>query len=279
MTSLETGMPETVRGIGERLRQARVRAGISPAEAGAKLKMPTHVIEALEREDWSRIGAPVFVRGHLRSYAKLLGLPADAIAANVAVPAPRAAELVPRTYTPRMQRMVEQTGRRLVYVLITATIAVPVWLATRSHLDGSANDAVPLDGAASLSLPQPATAATTDPGTASARVQPEPLVASIAPMPQRPQATSVASDLTVSFNGESWVRVTAPDGSVIEQALVQPGQQRVFKSGQLGQAVLGNAQAIAVQYQGRPVDLTPYIRANVARFTVSSDGSLQPVDR
>ena len=75
------------------------------------------------------------------------------------------------------------------------------------------------------------------------------------------------------------MRVTAPDGSVIEQALVQPGQQRVFKSGQLGQAVLGNAQAIAVQYQGRPVDLAPYIRANVARFTVSSDGSLQPVDR
>lgn len=279
MTSLETGMPETVRGIGERLRQARVRAGISPAEAGAKLKMPTHVIEALEREDWTRIGAPVFVRGHLRSYAKLLGLPADAIAANVAVPAAKAAELVPRTYTPRMQRMAEQTGRRLVYVLITATIAVPVWLATRSHLDGSASDAVPLDGAATLTLPQTATSNTDDAGTTSARVQAEPLVASIAPMPQRPQATAAASDLTVSFKGESWVRVTAPDGSIIEQALVQPGQQRVFKPGQLGQAVLGNAQAIAVQYQGRPVDLAPYIRANVARFTVSSDGSLQPVDR
>jgi cytoskeleton protein RodZ len=276
MTSLETGMPETVRGIGERLRQARVRAGISPAEAGAKLKMPTHVIEALEREDWAKIGAPVFVRGHLRSYAKLLDLPADAIAANVAVPPAKAAELVPRTYTPRMQRVAEQTGRRLVYVLITATIAVPVWLATRSHLDGGANDAVPLDGAATLTLPQPAESAD---GRMPARVQPEPLVASIAPLPQRTQAPVAAGDLSVSFSGESWVRVTAPDGSIIEQALVQPGQQRVFKSGQLGQAVLGNAQAISVQYQGRPVDLTPYIRANVARFAVSSDGSLQPVDR
>lgn len=280
MTSLETGMPETVRGIGERLRQARVRAGMSPAEAGTKLKMPTHVIEALEREDWARIGAPVFVRGHLRSYAKLLGLPADAIAANVAVPAARAAELVPRTYTPRVQRMAEQTGRRLVYVLITATIAVPVWLATRSHLDGGASDAVPLDGAATLTLPQPATTAPAEGDAVSTRAQVEPLVASIAPMPQRPQAEAAAAgDLTVSFNGESWVRVTAPDGSVLEQALVQPGQQRVFKSDQLGQAVLGNAEAIALQYQGRPVDLTPYIRANVARFTVSSDGSLQPVDR
>lgn len=278
MTSLETGMPETVRGIGERLRQARVRAGISPAEAGAKLKMPTHVIEALEREDWTKIGAPVFVRGHLRSYAKLLGLPADAIAANVVVPAAKAAELVPRTYTPRMQRVAEQTGRRLVYVLITATIAVPVWLATRSHLDGSASDAVSLDAAATLTLPQPLET-TADGAPAQARVQPEPLVASIAPMPQRPQATVSAGDLAVTFSGESWVRVTAPDGSIVEQALVQPGQQRVFKPGQLGQAVLGNAQAITVQYQGRPVDLTPYIRANVARFTVSSDGSLQPVDR
>lgn len=279
MTSLETGMPETVRGIGERLRQARVRAGITPAEAGAKLKMPTHVIEALEREDWTKIGAPVFVRGHLRSYSKLLGLPADAIAANVAVPAAKAADLVPRTYTPRMQRVAEQTGRRLVYVLITATIAVPVWLATRSHLDGSASDAVSLDGAATLTLPQPEAAPSADGQAASARVQPEPLVASIAPMPQRAQATLATGDLTVSFSGESWVRVTAPDGSIVEEAVVQPGQQRVFKSSQLGQAVLGNAQAISMQYQGRPVDLTPYIRANVARFTVSSDGSLQPVDR
>lgn len=279
MTSLETGMPETVRGIGERLRQARVRAGITPAEAGAKLKMPTHVIEALEREDWTKIGAPVFVRGHLRSYSKLLGLPADAIAANVAVPAAKAADLVPRTYTPRMQRVAEQTGRRLVYVLITATIAVPVWLATRSHLDGSASDAVSLDGAATLTLPQPEAAPSADGQAASARVQPEPLVASIAPMPQRAQATLATGDLTVSFSGESWVRVTAPDGSIVEEAVVQRGQQRVFKSSQLGQAVLGNAQAISMQYQGRPVDLTPYIRANVARFTVSSDGSLQPVDR
>lgn len=278
MTSLETGMPETVRGIGERLRQARVRAGITPAEAGAKLKMPTHVIEALEREDWSKIGAPVFVRGHLRSYAKLLGLPADAIAANVAVPAAKAAELVPRTYTPRMQRVAEQAGRRLVYVLITATIAVPVWLATRSHLDGGANDAVSLDGVAAVTLPKAVDTSAAGDAT-QVRAQPEPLVASIAPLPQRGSAMVAAGDLAVTFSGESWVRVTAPDGSIIEQALVQPGQQRVFKPGQLGQAVLGNAQAISVQYQGRPVDLAPYIRANVARFTVSSDGSLQPVDR
>jgi cytoskeleton protein RodZ len=280
MTSSETGMPESARGIGERLRQARIRAGLSPSEVGARLKMPTHVIEALEREDWGKIGAPVFIRGQLRSYGKLLGIPVDAIAESVAVPAARATELVPRTYTPRVQRMAEQTARRLVYVVITATIAVPVWLATRSHLDTRV-DAVPLDSTAGLTLPpaqNSATASASRTAVASAAQEQAPLVASITPMPPRDTPVS-ASDLTVSFNAESWVRLTAPDGSVIEQALVQPGQQRVFRSGQIGKAVFGNAQAVSVRHKGQTLDLTPYIRANVVRFTVSSDGSLQPVDR
>ncbi len=280
MTPSETGMPESARGIGERLRQARIRAGLSPSEVASQLKMPTHVIESLEREDWARIGAPVFIRGQIRSYARLLGLPADVIADNVSMPAAKTADLVPRTFTPRMQRVAEQAARRLVYVVITATIVLPVWLATRSHLDGAvdtvsldANSALPLQKqlrsdsvkASPQAIPVPASQAT-------------PLVASMTPpMPQRAAAPS--ADLTVSFNDESWVRVSAPDGAVIEQALVQPGQQRVFKADQLGRAVLGNAQAISVQYRGQVIDLTPYVRANVVRFTVSSDGSLQPVDR
>lgn len=278
MTSSETGMPESARGIGERLRQTRIRAGLTPSEVGSQLKMPTYAIEALEREDWARIGAPVFIRGQLRSYARLLGLPADAIVESLSMPADAPVELVPQTYTPRMQRVAEQTKMRLVYVVLTAAIAVPVWLATRSHLD-SAIDTVSLDADAPLALPQPgaSSAAKTSDIDAASAAQPAPLVASITPpMPQR--AVSNA-DLSVTFSGESWVRVSAPDGTVIEQALVQPGQQRVFKPGQLGKAVLGNAQVVSMQYRGQAIDLTPYIRANVLRFTVSSDGSLQPVDR
>jgi cytoskeleton protein RodZ len=41
--------------------------------------------------------------------------------------------------------------------------------------------------------------------------------------------------------------------------------------------VLGNASAVEVQQAGSTVDIAPYRRANVARFTVSSDGSLAPV--
>jgi cytoskeleton protein RodZ len=276
MTPSETGMPDNARGIGERLRQARIRAGLTPSEAGSQLKMPTYAIEALEREDWARIGAPVFIRGQLRSYARLLGLPADAIVDNLSMPAAAPVELVPQTYTPRMQLFAEQTKMRLVYVVLTAAIAVPVWLATRSHLDG-ASGTVSLDTTAPLSVPRKGAPSSSAAAGAVSAGQAAPLVASITPpMPQRAASTA---DLSVTFSGKSWVRVSAPDGTVVEQALVQPGQGRVFKPGQIGKAVLGNAQAVSVQYRGQTIDLTPYIRANVVRFTVSSDGSLQPVDR
>lgn len=270
-------MPDdTVRGIGQRLRQAREDAGMSLAEAGAKLKMQTHVVDALEREDWGKLGAPVFIRGQLRSYAKLLGLPADAIVENVAMPSSRPAELVPQTYTPRMQRVAEQTKLRLVYVVLTAAIAVPVWLATRSQSTPTENVPVALDVAPGEELP------VADAGTALPPAQtasePRPLVASMTPMPQRPAAVP-APDISVAFAGESWVKLTGPDGAVLEQALIQSGQQRNFASGQIGKAVLGNAAAVSVRVRGQPVDLTPFVRANVVRFTVSSDGSLQPVER
>ena len=61
VVNLGIGIPEGVAGCGRRLREAREAAGLSLADVGARLKMPVRVVESLEREDWSRLGAPVFV--------------------------------------------------------------------------------------------------------------------------------------------------------------------------------------------------------------------------
>ena len=63
MTSSETGMPESARGIGERLRQTRIRAGLTPSEVGSQLKMPTYAIEALERDYPLRVTRYEFAPG------------------------------------------------------------------------------------------------------------------------------------------------------------------------------------------------------------------------
>jgi cytoskeleton protein RodZ len=263
------GLPDANRGCGARLRKAREAAGLTEADVADRLKMPVRVVRSLEAEDWSRLGAPVFARGQLRSYSRLLGLTTAPMVASSGVAPVEPPVLVPRMYTPPMQRLFEQIARRLVYIVLTAAIAVPVWLATRPHLGIVAHDAAPLDVPASVGT---ATPPTSQPDSASA--DPSPLVASLAPLP--PQGASVPA-LSLQLSGDSWIEVAAPDGRKLEQSLLHAGEKRSYGAGEVAQVVIGDVSAVTVQHKGRPLDLAPYAHSNVARFTVSSDGSLTPV--
>ena len=65
---------------------------------------------------------------------------------------------------------------------------------------------------------------------------------------------------------------------VLESGELGTGQQRSYAAGEVSRVVLGNSSAVEVRQAGKTVDLTPFSRANVARFTLSSDGSLTPGD-
>lgn len=268
------------RECGARLRDARTAAGLGRHEVAARLRMPLHVVEALEEGRWEVIGAGVFVRGQLRSYARLVGVDIEPfLVAGAASAEP--VRLVSHEHTPRYQRWMESAGRRAVYVVITAAIAVPVWLATRSHLNEVAPataslDAVPpeTDPAASAATSRPAAS-----GSVAGNANGDsgaPYVASLAPSVNR--AAVPANALLLEFSGESWLQVTGHDGAILEQGLVQAGDRRSFEAGDVARVVLGNAAVARVQQAGSIVDLAPYQRANVARFAVSSDGSVSAAD-
>lgn len=263
MTSIDSQPPQYFEGCGMRLRAAREKAGLSLEQVGGKLKMQVRVLESLENEDWDRLGAPVFVRGQLRSYGRLLGVDVDPTMTSSGIPHIQPSMLVSRVHTPPMQRMLEQAGRRLVYVVMTALIVVPVWMmATRGPISlPSPQDTTTLD------LPTTG-AATRKPSAAGERST---VAASMAPMPSRPASVPA---LSIRFNGDSWVEVTGTDGSMLEKGLIAGGTQRSYASGQVARMVLGNAAAVEVSNAGQLVDLAPFQRANVARFAVSSDGSL-----
>ncbi|WP_101927684.1 MULTISPECIES: helix-turn-helix domain-containing protein [Luteimonas] len=266
----------TPSGVGEQLRHARERADWSVAEVASRLRMQIRVVEALERENWARLGAPVFVRGQLRSYLRLLKLPeslADTVSDATQVSPPT---LTPRTYTPPMQRMLDKAMGRAVYVVITALIAVPVWMAARPHLGMPTVTEV-----ASLGIADGDDATAATPADAEPR-GPTALTASLANLPKRtpaaaPAAVPETTMLELRFSGQSWINISAPDGAQVEQALMQAGEQRRFEADDVGRMVLGNAGAVELLRDGVVQDLSRFKRADVARFTVSSDGVLAPV--
>lgn len=264
-TEANSIVPDGDRGCGARLRKAREAAGLSQADVAARLKMPVRVIQSLEEEDWSRLGAPVYVRGQLRSYSRLLGLTTAPMMMASGVAPVEPPVLTPRSYTPPVKRIAEQVARRFVYIILTGAIAVPVWLATRPHLGTVAHDAAPLDVPASVGHAQPV--------HKPVQSEPKPLVASIAPLPSHGDSAAV---LSLKMRGDSWVQVYGDDGQVIEQGLLHAGEQRSYPLDTVSRVVLGDASVVDVLRDGQAQDLAPFRRANVARFTVSSDGSLAP---
>ncbi|QHQ28315.1 hypothetical protein XaFJ1_GM001573 [Xanthomonas albilineans] len=173
----------------------------------------------------------------------------------------------------------------MVYVVITAGLAIPVWYATHSHFaeDGpntASLDVVPSEpiatqtpGLSPVARERSATAAGAETISHSAPSA-APYIASLTPLPHEQETPK--GGLTLSFQGDSWMQVSAPDGRLVEKAMLKSGETRSYAPGQVGRVVLGNASVVQVQQSGSTVDLTPYRRANVARFAVSSDGSVVP---
>nr|MBS0020566.1 helix-turn-helix domain-containing protein [Gammaproteobacteria bacterium] len=81
MTTAENPLPneppDAPRGAGNELREARIKAGLSVQDVANRLRLDTDTIGYLEDEIYERLPAPAFVRGYLRNYAALLGVPPD----------------------------------------------------------------------------------------------------------------------------------------------------------------------------------------------------------
>ena len=266
MDTVSGGMPQ---GCGDALRSARERAGLSIQDVSQRLKMPVKVVQALEAGQWDQSGGAVFVRGQLRSYGRLLKVDVEPFLhqAETAVAAP--AELVSHGHTPPLQYFFDSFKRRAIYVVLTLVIVTPIWMTLRPA-QGPASEA----STASLDVVPDAapTAGASGPSKPAARPHAAPFVASMTPLPR-----STSAWLSLTFKGDSWVEINAPDGRKVEHALVRAGEERRFAQGEVGRIKLGDATAVEVQQAGSTVDLAPFQRANVARFTVSSEGSLAPV--
>ena len=270
--------------IGQRLRAAREKCGLSQEQAGQQRRLPLAIIEAMEREDWQRLGAPIYVRSYLGSYLRLLDLPQELLQPVVA-PAPTPA-LVPMTSRSRLRRTLDKSLRNVVYLVMTAVLVVPVVLVARHYQNADRPLSLTLEPDASVlpalgSVQDPAgTVALPAPSVEPA--SPEPVMASMAPVPNKaptpevPAAVAGQDGLVLRFSGQSWLEVNDPQGRRLERALLDAGAERRYADGEVGYITLGNAAAVEVLHDGRPVNLEPFRAANVARFTVSSGGEPEP---
>jgi cytoskeletal protein RodZ len=67
--------------LGALLRDRRKESGLTYDEISERIKVSTRYLEALENEDWDHLPSPTFIKGFIRSYARLLGLSEEGLIA------------------------------------------------------------------------------------------------------------------------------------------------------------------------------------------------------
>lgn len=289
--------PETVRAgldlrasatFGQQLRAAREARGQTLADCGRDLHLPIKVLQRLEADT---VGSPadfVFLCGALKGYAKYLGLPSAACDAALRAAAPDTQpQLVSVARTSNARWLLQRYGTAATYIILTATIAVPlVLLGLRGGLHRPATQIVSLDHAAVAPVaPASGKPAVIAPRVSAPALLPDaaPFRASIAPfnaialddgaapataVGAAAPATSAAGPhtLTVSATADCWYEIAAADGNKIDSGMLHAGDARTWHAQGALHVTLGNAGGVTVTSDGQPVALSNIQRSNVARF-------------
>jgi len=298
------------RAPGEILRQAREGENLSVAAIATQLNLDMRTIEALERGEQDKLPAPIFVRGYLRGYARLVGVSEDVVLGAYQAHAPRqepepravgshGAPLRPAFRVPLIPWRGLFTTALLIAVVVLAFVYGPR-LVTLFLSGGESGDVA----APQLDLPMPgdeaghASGAQTPPAVISDGLElrlpePQPVPAEQPPpdaepepelpveqdfAPRTEQAPAVTAPPAASnevrldfrFLDDSWVEVGGADRARLLFGLMRQGDARSVSGKPPVSVLLGNSAAVELQVDGMRFDLAPHTRSNVARFRISA---------
>lgn len=153
-------------GPGMLLRKARERAQLSVHDISATLHLDVRTVSALERDAFDELPAPTFVRGYLRGYARLLGVPVTPVMEAYDREGFRPPDLVADIAEKPQARTGDLPVRLLTYLISGVLVALVVWwwfdreTSVREDLPLASTSAPEATSGAEVDSPAPA-----DPGT------------------------------------------------------------------------------------------------------------------
>lgn len=269
--------PGEASGVGSELALAREARGLTLAEVAQSLKFAPRQLEALEQERFSELPGGTFARGMVRSYARLLKLDAEALVARLAPPQD------PATTTGRLAERYREpvpfsdSAKRstLIYLGLSLAVLAGAGLFAwewRSRM--AAAKKPPVGKAAPKPAPKAAAArpaAEERAPEATKKAFEAPKSAAEAPKKAAealPKPGPGVHRIVLRVEREAWIEVKDGAERLLVSSLNPAGTERVVQGRPPFTLVIGNAQHVRITYDDKPVDLSPFVKVEVARFTL-----------
>jgi cytoskeleton protein RodZ len=248
--------------LGDRFRAAREARGLTLSAVSEQIRIRSVYLAAIEEENWSTIGAPVYVRGFLRSYARFLGLdPEETVTAfNTGSPVEASARpFVSPGFVPgarpgdagAVEEPVRPRRSLSALVWVAALVAVGLIALVVYNEFAPRPDAGGVVIAAS-SAPSPLPSNDAGAGENGLAASPGPSASPGTGSPSPDVLSSAGpNSLALVLSAPSWLRVTV-DGSVSMEGTFPAGTAKTFH-GKTALLRVGNAGGVEVYVDGKDV--------------------------
>ncbi|WP_324004316.1 cytoskeleton protein RodZ [Aeromonas hydrophila] len=296
-------------GPGQLLRNAREQLGWTREQVASRIHLRLTLIAAIESDTYDKHTSHTFIRGYLRTYAKLVGIPEETILAaydKLGLTPPDNIDM--QSFSRRSRQQANDSRLKVVtWLVILVLIALSVawwWQSTARRSAGDEALAATEMGATSntpsATVPPavdvadpvvaPATsaaaatsvdpvasaAATTLPVDASSAVATTAVATSAATATQ-PAADAATSEpakvpqLKMSFTADCWLDVKDAKGKTLFSGLKKANDELVLEGPEPLKFIIGAPMAVNIEYQGKSIDMSRYNNGRTARLSLPQE--------
>ncbi|EIS3738938.1 DUF4115 domain-containing protein [Aeromonas hydrophila] len=296
-------------GPGQLLRNAREQLGWTREQVASRIHLRLTLIAAIESDTYDKHTSHTFIRGYLRTYAKLVGIPEETILAaydKLGLTPPDNIDM--QSFSRRSRQQANDSRLKVVtWLVILVLIALSVAWWWQSTARRSAGDealaatemgatsntpsatvppavdvadpvVAPATSAAAATSADPvvSAAATTLPVDASSAVATTAVATSAATATQ-PAADTVASEpakvpqLKMSFTADCWLDVKDAKGKTLFSGLKKANDELVLEGPEPLKFIIGAPMAVNIEYQGKSIDMSRYNNGRTARLSLPQE--------
>jgi cytoskeleton protein RodZ len=285
--------------VGNVLRKKREVIGLSIDNIANQLNLDPKLIESLEKNDYVKFNIETYIKGYLRAYAKVLDLDGDTIINLYKESNPeKTPEILPNV-KPKTQRNSGDKSVKLFSYIIALTVAVSILVWYQNNFlvqppeenlnitniktyENTNINGVDIDYKIinhTNSWQWPINKADTNYESNNNVLEPvvskttQDKIENTADINEVSEHNIQQSNDTIVLNltGDSWVEIYDEEGGRLFLDLARSGKNYIINGNSPFDILLGAANQVSIEFNGSSVDIEPYIKFGIARFTLPEE--------
>ncbi|MFQ2730052.1 RodZ domain-containing protein [Aeromonas caviae] len=290
-------------GPGQLLRNAREQLGWTREQVASRIHLRLTLIAAIEADTYDKHTSHTFIRGYLRAYAKLVGIPEETILAayeKLGLTPPDNIDM--QSFSRRSRQQANDSRLKVVtwlVILVLIGLSVAWWWQSTARRSAGDDALAATEMSATVNTPEAnvapavevaepvlpaasdavstqvvvsgATATLPVVATDVSAAVPTNVSGAVSTAESTTTEPAKAPQLKMSFTADCWLDVKDANGKTLFSGLKKANDELVLEGPEPLRFIIGAPMAVNLEYQGKSFDMSRYNNGRTARFSLPQE--------